>query len=381
MNIVIVGAGIVGCAVAYELASRGAHVRVVDERGVGRGATRASAGMLAPYIEGHFEALRTLGARSLALYDEFVSRAAADAGAAVEYERSGSLHVAVDDSDQAVLAQTAADLRSAGIAHELLDPGETRALEPGVRPGICGSLHIPAHGYVAPAELTRALAGAAARRGAAFETVRATVVEPGPPPRVRTDTSSIAADAVIVAAGSWSGFLAAAHARDKRRPGTDASAAPDASSALATVRPIRGQLMRLRMPARPASRLVWGNDCYLVPWRDGTVLAGATVEDVGFDERATVAAVRRLLDASTALLPALGTAAFEEVRVGLRPLTPDELPVVGPSSTCPGLFYATGHYRNGVLLAPLTAMLIADLLIEGRENPELALVEPKRVGL
>jgi glycine/D-amino acid oxidase-like deaminating enzyme len=137
--------------------------------------------------------------------------------------------------------------------------------------------------------------------------------------------------------------------------------------------------VRLAEPA--ASRVVWGSRCYIVPWRDGTVLAGATVEDVGFDESSTAAAVRYLLDESARLIPALRGAAFEEVRVGLRPLTADELPAIGRSSTMPQVFYATGHYRNGVLLAPLTAGLIADLLLEGRERAELALVRPARLGL
>ena len=119
----------------------------------------------------------------------------------------------------------------------------------------------------------------------------------------------------------------------------------------------------------------------MVPWEDGSVLVGATSEEVGFDERATAAAVRTLLDASTRLVPELATAFFEEVRIGLPPATPDELPVMGASSTMPGVFYATGHFRNGVLLAPLTALAIADLVLEGRERPELALVRPDRFGL
>jgi glycine oxidase len=129
------------------------------------------------------------------------------------------------------------------------------------------------------------------------------------------------------------------------------------------------------------SHVIWGTRGYLVPWRDGSVLVGATSEDVGFDERSTASGVQGLLESAGELVPATRLARFEEVRVGLRPLTADELPVIGASSTMPGVYYATGHYRNGVLLAPLTALIVADLLLDGRERPEHAAVRPDRFGL
>jgi thiazole synthase len=147
------------------------------------------------------------------------------------------------------------------------------------------------------------------------------------------------------------------------------------------LKPIRGQLLQLRLSERPASHVIWGSDCYLVPRRDGVVLVGATVEDVGFDERATSAGVQGLLDAALTLMPGLRGAAFEEVRVGLRPRTGDELPAIGASSTMPHVFYATGHYRNGVLLAPLTARLVADLVLEGKGDADLVSLQPRRFGL
>ena len=147
------------------------------------------------------------------------------------------------------------------------------------------------------------------------------------------------------------------------------------------VRPVRGQLLHLHFDRRPLGRVVWGTDCYLVPWRDGSLLVGATVEEVGFDETATAGGVKRLLESSAELLTNTPDARFEAVRVGLRPGTPDELPLIGPSSTMPGVYYATGHYRNGVLLTPLTAKLVADLVLEGRQDPNLELVRPDRFGL
>jgi glycine/D-amino acid oxidase-like deaminating enzyme len=129
------------------------------------------------------------------------------------------------------------------------------------------------------------------------------------------------------------------------------------------------------------SRVVWGTDCYLVPWRDGSLLVGATVEEAGFDETATAAGVTRLLESSAELLTTMPEARFDTVRIGLRPGTPDELPLIGPSSTMPGVYYATGHYRNGVLLSPLTAKLVAALVLDGRRDPDLELVRPDRFGL
>jgi glycine oxidase len=362
VNITIAGAGIVGCAIAYELASRGARVRVIDARAPGGGATRASAGILAPHIEGHDPTLLALGVRSLALYDEFVGRVAADGGQQVEYERQGTMEVAFTLDQANALKRRVRSLTIARIDHTLLNAADVRRLEPAVTPQAVGGLLISGHGYVDAAGLTRALVCAARARGAVFESGSVTRVDGGAVPRVHTLDALIESDIVIVAAGSWSAFL-------------DVSVSPD------TVRPIRGQLLQLRLPERPAERVLWGEDCYLVARRDGDVLVGATVEDVGFDERATLSGVQQLLQSAVTLMPALTGAVFEEVRVGLRPKTADELPAVGASSTMPHVFYATGHYRNGVLLAPLTAGLVADLVLEGREDADLALMAPSRLAL
>jgi glycine oxidase len=172
----------------------------------------------------------------------------------------------------------------------------------------------------------------------------------------------IESDAVVIAAGSWS----------------DAIAVPPNRR---VVQPVRGQLVELRLPAGTLTHVVWGTHCYVVPWGDGTVLVGATMENVGFDERTTAAAIMHLRDAGGYLAPHLRDAEFVEARAGLRPATADELPIIGPSTRMPGVYYATGHFRNGVLLAPLTAALIADLVVEGRAHEMLALVRPDRCGL
>jgi len=361
VKITIVGGGIIGCAVGHELASRGASVRIIDMRGTGRGATQASAGILAPYIEGHIDALLRLGVSSLALYDGFIARVSEDAQQAIEYERCGTLHVARNEAAAMELAIAARRFAHEGVAHQLMPGHEALRLEPRLSPRLLSALLLPMHGYVRAAELTAALASASQRRGAEFITANVEEICGGANGvAVETSAGRIESDALILAAGSWSG----------RVP----PVAPP-------VRPVRGQLLHLHFDQRPLSRVVWGTDCYLVPWRNGALLVGATVEDVGFDETATADGVTRLLGASSELLTTVPQARFEAVRVGLRPGTPDELPLIGPASTMPGVYYATGHYRNGVLLAPLTAKLVADLVIDGTRDPALDLVTPARFGL
>jgi len=373
VRVIIVGAGVAGCAVAWDLASRGADVVVIDARGIGKGATFASAGILAPRIEGHSAELLRLALCSLGLYDSFISRLKRDAGREIEYERNGTLQIALQEDETASLQRSAAALATGHIPHSWLDARHTRRVEPGLTNEALGALLVPEHGYVSVPALVDALADAARARRARFLTTPVVEVLGGSSPRVVTADEEIAGDAVVIAAGSWSSDLAAGSVRPH------ASAVGQAREA--AVRPIRGQLLHLQMPQRAASHVLWGPDCYIVPWRDGSVLVGATMEDVGFDESATVAGVQHLTTAATRLLPALAGATFAGVRVGLRPATSDELPVIGSSTMMEGVVYATGHYRNGVLLAPLTALLVSDLVLENRARTELALTRPDRLGL
>lgn len=369
MKVTIVGAGIVGAAIAYELGSRGVQVCLVDV-GSGQGATQASAGVLAPYIEGHSPSLLQLGLSSLSQYDSFVSRVSADAGRPVEYRRLGTLQVARTDDEARRLKEAAVALDASRVSHAYLDGREARALEPALSEEVCGALRVPEQGYVGVASLMSALQAAVARQGAKLVNARVTgiVRSGGGDVRVETEEDSgaaeaLSADAVVVAAGSWSGAI----------PMSPAVSPP--------VRPVRGQLLQLRFPEPPLAYVIWGEAVYLVPWEDGVVLVGATVEDVGFDARVTVAGVRQLLDAAEALIPATASALLDGARAGLRPGTPDQLPIIGPAPTMPGVYFATGHYRSGVLLAPLTASMIADVVLDGRESAELALVRPDRAGL
>jgi glycine oxidase len=363
-DVLVVGAGIIGCAIARELASRGVSVQVLDARGVGRGATQASAGILAPYIEGHEGGtLLELTVRSLDLYDAWIETVRAESGIDVEYQRSGSLEVALDPQSAEHLIQL---FERFGRHAELvwLDASQARTQEPALSDSTLGALSVPTHGYVAAPALTEALACAAHSRGAVFHHSRRVRSVHASSDRVEIHThegESYRASRVVMAAGSWTGGV----------EGLSDAAARE-------VRPVRGQLLRVRWRAKPLEQIVWGPSCYLVPWRDGTVLVGATMEEVGFDERNTAGGVRTLLDAARTLVPGMDDATFLEARAGLRPATSDGLPLIGFSDTTDLIVYATGHYRNGVLLAPLTAKLVGDLLVENRRDEVLGVVGPGR---
>jgi glycine oxidase len=366
-DVIILGAGIIGCACAHELAHAGARVSVFDTRRVGEGASQASAGVLAPYIEGHEHGpLRELGRRSLDLYDDLIQRLTVSAGLAVQYGRSGTLEVALERDDADRLRGYAEGLKSQGLQARWLEPTDLRLKEPLVATDALGGLLIGVHGFVGVPDLLDALAASAMRAGATFALeTRVISVESGPGGRlaVVTENGPSFADRVVLAAGCWAGQIAI--------EGIEPIA----------IQPVRGQLIHLAWPtAQPLRHIIWSSDCYIVPWLTGRVLVGATVEDAGFDERATAAGVRDLLEAGCSLIPHLWQASFVEVRVGLRPRSPDGLPLVGASNVLPGLVYATGHYRNGVLLAPLTAAVVRDLIMDQAQDPGLAALAPSRFG-
>lgn len=362
-DVLVIGGGIIGCGVAAALTTRGASVTLVEPRSVGDGASRASAGMLAPFSEGrHDMALQRLGARSLARYDDFV-HALADQGWHVPYVRTGSVEIACDAMAATTLGALADDLGREGIACELFGGPELRILEPAVASDAVAGLKIASHGAVDVPALVSALWRAASARGARLIQARAhRVSRSRSAVRVDTGDGTFEASRVVLAAGCWAGQVEI----DGVAP--------------VPVQPVRGQLLVLRTQPATLAHTLWGPGCYLVPWADGTVLVGATVEHAGFEERATAGGVTQLLQAACALVPPLSGASFVEVRVGLRPGTLDDRPIVGASRQVDGLIYATGHYRNGALLAPLTCDAVADLAAGLPLDPIWESCDPQRFG-
>lgn len=352
---VVVGAGIVGCAVARELAVRDIRCTVVDPRPVAGGATQASAGMLAPYVEAHEGGpLLDLCVRSLDLYDGWIARLHEE-GHEIEYARCGTLEIALS-------ADRASELR--GGRGEWLDPDVVASVVPQLAP-TAGALRNLQHGYVNARELATALARSAERRGTTFVDARVEridtrghrlLLDVGP------DHPKLEATAVVLAAGAWMNRI-------------DGVRTPP-------LRPVRGQLLQLVPGLGRIHTILWGPGCYIVPLREGTgLLVGATVEEAGFDEHATEEGVSGLYAAARRLLPGLPhdpRDASMQTRVGLRPAATDELPVLGADPEQPGIVFASGHYRNGILLAPITGKLVADLITQGTTDPALETFSPTR---
>ncbi len=347
-DVLVVGGGVIGCALAGELARRGRTVTVIERAEPGAEASGAAAGMLAPQAEARVrDVFFDLALASRSLYPAWVHALEEETGVDVGYRRAGLLHCIFAGAPADGLAAQAAWQRATGLAvvegraEELVgDIGGRLSTE------VEGAAFFPEEGVVDPRRLTRAAWLSAQRRGAQVRTGVAAlgfVVEGGVCRGVETGDGTILADATVNAAGAWAGF-------DPSLPLT------------VPVQPVRGQIVELRLAQRPFTTIVSGDDVYLVPRADGTVLLGSTVEHVGFRKEVTAAAVERLIAGAVRLMPELRSARFVTAWSGLRPGTPDGLPVLGPCRV-PRLFFAAGHFRNGILLAPATAMAVADAIM------------------
>jgi glycine oxidase len=353
-DVVVVGAGLIGLAIAFELAGRGASVRVYDRGRPARAASWAGAGMLAPYSERITnEGLLGLCAQSLRDYPEFVRRIRDASGIDAHLRLGGVLYAAFEDEGVEALRRQAHQLRASGVECEIFDRARTLSAEPWLGAGVAGSLLKAQEGYVDNRRLGRALVAACESRGVRIEESLSTYVECDAR-RVlglRTDRGFVGARAVVNACGAWAAQLV----------GVPRSCVPP-------IDPIKGQMIALSVPVGFVHRATWVPGAYLVPRDDGRLLIGATVESVGFDERVTAQGVYELLAAALSAAPSLAGFTISESWAGLRPGTPDGLPILGPTPLA-GFYLATGHYRNGILLAPATARLIADAIERGEETP------------
>jgi glycine oxidase len=349
--IVIVGAGLIGLGIAYELARRGARTRVIDAREPGRAASWAGAGMLAPFTEApSSSAFSELCAGSLARYPAFVAGLAECGGVDARLSLEGILEAAYDANEERRLREHATALSNRGIAARFVERDELRRLEPALSAAARGACFSQTEGQVDNRRLGRALRAACEALGVRIDENAGDVAVESNSRRVlgvRTREGFASAEIVINAAGAWAGTL----------PGVPPEAA-------IPVVPVKGQMLALAMPRNFVRRVLWVPGAYLVPRADGRLLVGATVEDAGFDVRVTARGVRSLLDAALSALPSLAELTVAETWAGLRPGTPDGLPYVGETALG-GYYVAAGHYRNGILLTPATAVLMADLL-EGK---------------
>jgi len=360
-DVIVVGAGLIGLAVAFELAERGATVRVYDRGEPGRGASWAGAGMLAPYTERITdEALLKLCASSLQEYPSFVKRVFAASGIDARLRLEGVVYAAFDDVVLAALRDEGNALRARGVDCAMLDRSSALTAEPWLGAELVGALLKRGEGHVDNRRLGRALAAACDARGVRIE--RSSVVRVECDARralgVTSDRGFVPAAAIVNACGAWAAAL----------QGPPPSCIPP-------IEPIKGQMIALAVPIDFVRRATWVPGAYLVPREDGRLLVGATVEAAGFDDRVTARGIHELLHAALAAAPALAGFSVIESWSGLRPATPDGLPFLGETPVA-GFFLAAGHYRNGILLAPATARLIADAIEGERTGP----LEPFSIG-
>jgi glycine oxidase len=355
MDALVIGGGLIGLATAFELAQRGAMVRVYDRGEPGHGASWAGAGMLAPYAERiEDDAFLKLCQSSLAQYPVFVERVVEASGVHLDVPLDGIVEAAFDDKRLDDLSSFARDLAARSVPCEVLDRRATLLAEPALGKHVLGALIISGQGYVDNRRLGRALLAACRAKGVIVHApVRDVAIECDDRRvlGVRSELGFAPASLVINAAGAWAAQI----------PGVPTQAVPPVS-------PVKGQMLALAVPDGFMRRATWVPGAYLVPRNDGRLLIGATVEDAGFDERVTAAALDALLHAALAAAPSLGAFTVTESWAGLRPATPDGRPFIGPTAI-DGLLLATGHYRNGILLAPVTAALIASFVETGDARP------------
>jgi glycine oxidase len=336
-DVAIVGGGIIGLAVAWRARARGLSVVVLDRGEPGAGTSHVAAGMLAPVAETDAgeRALLELGLRSAGLWPAFAAELEAASAIDVDLRTCGTLMLARDRDDAEALERERELRERFGLRVEALLPSAARRLEPALAPTLRSALHLPDDHAVDPRRTCAALARAAERAGAVLR--GGVEVD---------DLAALPAEQVVVAAGPWSGAFG-----DEAR-----------------VRPVKGQTLRLRDPAGPGllERVVrWGQPCpgYLVPRGDGRYVLGATQEERGFDTAVTAGGLHDLLRDASELVPGVLELEVEEQLAGLRPGTPDNAPIIGRSPSEPRVVWATGHYRNGVLLTPVTAELVVAELV------------------
>ncbi|MFG3548605.1 glycine oxidase ThiO [Streptomyces sp. NPDC047725] len=372
-DVLVVGGGIIGLVTAWRAAQRGLATALVDPE-PGGGAARVAAGMLAAVTELHYgeQTLLSLNLASAERYPGFAAELADATGHDLGYRRCGTLAVALDADDRAHLRELHAFQQRCGLASEWLPGRECRRLEPMLAPGVRGGLRVEGDHQIDPRRLARALVAACEGAGVVFHRVwadRLTVSGDRARGVVTADGTALEAGQTVLAGGSLSGRLAGV---------------PD--EVLPPVRPVKGQVLRLTMPAahgpllsRTVRAMVRGNALYLVPRENGELVVGATSEELGWDTTVTAGGVYELLRDAHELVPGITELPLAETCAGLRPGSPDNAPLLGPTGL-EGLLLATGHHRNGVLLTPVTGDVMADVLTTGELPEQARPFTPRRFG-
>jgi glycine oxidase len=369
-TVAIIGAGVIGLGIAWRLAARGASVAVFDKGASGAGASQAAAGMLAACSEAEpgEEALVALGRASQSRWPAFAIELEQASGVDVGLRPEGTLVVALTADDQARLSHQLVFQQKLGLPLQWISAAETRRREPHLAGKLAGAVFSPEDTQVDNRKLAAGLRVAAEAAGAIIREHQPVKTISSSAGRVDgivlADRTKVAADVVVLAAGAWSRTIEGL-ATEFRPP----------------VRPIKGQMLALRMdPAAPLlTHVVWAPGAYLVPRLDGRLLVGATVEEKGYDTSLTAGGILTLLEAAWRVVPAVEELPIDEMWVGHRPGSRDDAPILG-AGLIDGLIYATGHHRNGILLTPITADAIAQLVLDGAANPAIRPFSIERFG-
>ncbi len=368
-GVLIIGGGVIGLAVARELHKSGFRdVTVLDRGGIGRESSYAAAGMLVPQAEAErADDFFRFCSESRNLYPDLAAELLEETRIDIELDRSGTLYNAFSESDVKEIRARFKWQREEGLEVERLTASETRKLEPFISPDSAESLYFPNDWQVENRKLVEALYQYCRINGIGLFTdskVEQLIRKgAGVTTAVIAGGKEIHADYFVIAAGAWSSLI-----KVDESPGE-----------LAEVRPVRGQMISFRTAKRLFTRVVYSPRGYLVPRRDGTILAGATVENAGYDNRTTDSGVNEIQDNALEISPVIANLSINEKWSGLRPFANDGLPIIGKLKNADNLFAATAHYRNGILLAPITAKILVDKLVRGVDSKYLALFGPDRV--
>jgi glycine oxidase len=364
---VIIGGGVIGCSIAWRLGQAGMRVIVVERGALGKEASWAAGGILSPLAEAdRADEFFHLCASSRSIYADFARELREISGIDSEYRTEGTIYLALTDEDEEELEERWRWQHQAGLNIKRLNPDCVHKLEPMINERLRWALKFPDDHQVDNRRLIKALELAARKAGVTFLThteVTSLALDGDQVRGVFTASNEFRSKTVVVAAGSWSSLIGGA-------PGF-------------SIKPIRGQMIAIEMADRLLQHIIYSRRAYLVPRYSGYVIAGSTVEDVGYDKRVTAGGIGSIIPRALEIAPGLADQAIVETWAGLRPKVScndfhDELPVLGEDARIRGLIFATGHYRNGILLTPITAKSISELILRGESSHNLAPFSPLR---
>jgi glycine oxidase len=366
---IVIGGGVIGLSIARELKKRGVERVLILEKNAyfGAEASNAAAGMLAPQAEADSaDDFFNLCRQSRDLYPNFAAELLDETGIDVQLDQTGTLYLAFDEKDLEEIEKRFVWQRAADLPLEKISREAVLELEPDVSEKVLGALRFPLDWQVENRKLILALVESLQKQNVSLQCstkVEKILFESGKATGVVTDKGEIRAQNVIVAAGAWTCAF---------------SEMPFDLPLESLIKPVRGQMLSFAYREKPLRHVVYSARGYIVPRADNRVLVGATVEDVGFDKSVTGDGLLSLLETAAGISPKLGSLTISEIWAGLRPATADNLPIIGEFPENSNLYFATGHYRNGILLAPLTARLIADKIVEDKNSPFLQIFNLSR---